>query len=492
MSRFISVALLAIIASASRCLPSCSFCYFFAFATLCYRVFKYGNFFDIPLFYFFFSAVVLHWVYIPLTFSNETKLFIPFSVVLLPLYISLYYFAFIKICNVIETILKDKLANKNNDLATVIKIVFIVSLSEYCVSNMFTGFPWINTVYCWATSDAMLQITSIIGSNLLSIITILCAVLLGLSARVNSKRYFLVAITPIMSFFIFGQVRLLNNPTETTSVKIRCVQGNISQDIKDDSSMNSYVYNSYKNLSINSKKDIDIMIWPEACIPWIYSNTSSKALESYVQDICSECNVFITGAIRKNDAGKYYNSVIAFFDGSSRVLYDKVHLLPFGEYMPLRSILNTSSIAGLVADFSPGTEKSTISIKGISPFQICICYESIFAQEFVRLNETEWILNITNDGWFKNSNENFQHNNISRILSVENGLPTIRVNNVGISSVFDAYGRCLLSTLRGGTTFFDTYLPSCIDRTFYSRNKRILDNIGYFIVFCLYLLAILL
>ena len=118
------------------------------------------------------------------------------------------------------------------------------------------------------------------------------------------------------------------------------------------------------------------------------------------------------------------------------------------------------SPSALISDFSCGNDRKTIHLEGIPGFQVCICYESIFSKEFSRNLDCEWILNITNDGWFGKANENFQHDNMSKIIAIEHGLPMVRANNYGISAVYDAYGRKIAEIKEQGV--ININLPKCL------------------------------
>jgi apolipoprotein N-acyltransferase len=238
----------------------------------------------------------------------------------------------------------------------------------------------------------------------------------------------------------------------------------------------------YERLSIKEDKKVDIIIWPEVCFPFVYSRKSNNVTCQYLNDVLNQCRYLITGIIRKNDSNEYFNSVMCFSKHSdSNVIYDKRHLIPFGEYMPLRRFIKLKSIASLISDFSVGTINKAANIQNLPSFQTLICYESIFSYEFRRDKDAKWILNITNDGWFGRSNENFQHNNISRVISVEHGLPMIRCNNYGISSVFDAYGRNIANVTEQG--YIDIGIPCEIKPTYYSKSPDFLYHISLLLLF---------
>lgn len=480
MNSTISI-ILAAVASLSRICPDCSYLYFVALIALSYRYYCADNKGTLPGFIVLFTLFTLHWIYIPFTFDDTTKFLAPFAVFILPLYISCYYWAVERFFSMLKS--------ASDSIYPCLRFVLVFALSELCCTHLLTGFPWMNSGYSWATDIVTLQITSVIGINALGIVMLLCAAVIGLALYEYTKtetfdfRKLIFSGAIITTILMFGKYRLSIAKTVYTDTSIRLVQASIPQDIKNSFSNYDDILELNKRLSLQRDK-VDLIIWPEACIPWIYSSTSEPVINKYLEEITKKCKYLISGAVVRTLDNLYYNSAIAFSANSSKnignIIYNKVHLLPFGEYMPLKEIIGLKSIASVISDFSFGQKKS-VQLNGIPKFQTCICYESVFEYEFIREKNTEWILNITNDGWYKTSNENFQHNNISRVLSVEYGLPMVRVNNLGISSVFDAYGRCIKHIPSGQVKALDIKLPACIDDTIYNKTK----NLAYILLIVL-------
>lgn len=476
----IKIITLAFFSSLSRTFPNCSMAFFVSLICLVAIItdkLKEGERIRYSLqgYAFFYSLFTLYWVYVPLTFSGNTLFLIPFAVVLLPLYISLYYL----ICGV----LLEKLHKTLADIPVLFTL--LISFAELICSHLFTGFPWMNTGYSFATDLTLLQIASIVGIKGVGVIILLAASSLGVAlyqyykTRTIAIKHIMLGTFIISFVFVFGLVRLNTAHCEDSDTTVRIVQGSISQNERSCKS-NKYVFDVYEKLSLQNSDNVDIIIWPEACFPWIYNDMSSEPISKCISRITDRCNLFVTGIIR-NKREKYYNSMIGFSKAGIQFTYDKVHLLPFGEYMPLKQYIGWSAIAGLISDFSAGAKNRTIS----AGFVPCICYESIFNDELEVTNNTQWALNITNDGWFGDSNENFQHDNISKVFSVEYGIPMVRVNNFGISSVYDAYGRrvCYIKTKIAEAK--DVKLPKRMSETFYSRFKNITYYCLMFILVCI-------
>ena len=175
----------------------------------------------------------------------------------------------------------------------------------------------------------------------------------------------------------------------------------------------------------------------------------------------SKGGLTITGALRSGIWGRVWNSLFAIDEGG-RVTgtYDKVHLVPFGEYVPFRRFLGFAKVTQGGRDFSPGAGLATMELKGLPPAGPLICYEVIFPGSVVAPNRRPgWLLNITNDAWYGLTAGPYQHFAAARLRAVEDGLPVVRVANTGISGVVDAYGRVLARLGLGTKGTLDSGLP---------------------------------
>jgi apolipoprotein N-acyltransferase len=176
--------------------------------------------------------------------------------------------------------------------------------------------------------------------------------------------------------------------------------------------------------------------------------------------------LIITGALRaqlrEGLPPSIWNSLLAVApDGEILGSYDKFHLVPFGEYVPMHDVLPfISKFTPGIQDFTAGPGPRTLRLPGLPPVGPLICYEIIFPGQVVdAADRPEWLLNLTNDGWYGISSGPYQHFVSARLRAVEEGLPVVRAANTGISGVVDPYGRVLAQTQLGETAVLDADLP---------------------------------
>ena len=207
--------------------------------------------------------------------------------------------------------------------------------------------------------------------------------------------------------------------------------------------------------------------------------------------------ILLVGAVRRSSVApvngvdpSYYTSVLVF-DGWANVLthYDKSHLVPGGEYLPLAWALEPlgfRKVVNLPEGFSPGAGPQSIAIPGAGFASLQICYESIFPNKIIDFeNRPDWIVNVTNDGWFGNSAGPYQHLAQMRLRAIEQGLPVARAANTGISAVIDPFGRYVEMTDLDKVDARDSRLPEKIQPTVYFYGKDGALFLGLFLVFLL-------
>jgi apolipoprotein N-acyltransferase len=220
------------------------------------------------------------------------------------------------------------------------------------------------------------------------------------------------------------------------------------------------------------------VIWPESAFPFLLTREPDALAQ--IADLLPEGTVLITGAVRAPEAPpgekitRAYNSVYVIdHDGSILSVYDKVHLVPFGEFLPFQNFLESLGIMQLTklpGGFIPGERRRAMSVPRAPRMLPLICYEIVFPDEAVPRGERPgWLLNVTNDGWFGISSGPYQHLQQARVRAIEQGLPLVRAANTGISAVIDPLGRIVKSLPLGTEGVMDASLPRRIDPPLYVR-----------------------
>jgi len=275
----------------------------------------------------------------------------------------------------------------------------------------------------------------------------------------------------LVAVWLGGTVRLALAPTpesesEAAAPQLRIVQPNVAQGVKWQNDKRTEIVARHLALSMQpSVRPLDLVIWPEAAMPFVIDEDPSVL--AYLTQGLPAGAVLITGAPRREQDGagqsRVWNSLQAVSaDGRLIATYDKHHLVPFGEYVPLRSLLNLDKITQGSFDFSEGPGPRTLALDGLPPLSPSICYEAIFPDGVVASDgpRPAWLLNLTNDGWFGISSGPYQHLASARLRAVEQGLPLIRAANTGISAAIDSYGRILRQLSLGAEGVIDVALPA--------------------------------
>jgi apolipoprotein N-acyltransferase len=295
----------------------------------------------------------------------------------------------------------------------------------------------------------------------------------------------LLGVAVLVGLGGWGALRLLRLPTQLVDkVHLRIMQPNLQQDVKFNYAARHEVINRYIALSNRASgpdspgmKDVTHLIWPESAFPFFLAREADALAQ--ITQLLPPNAVLITGAVRVAEpvnptAPAVYNSIYAIdHSGSIVALYDKVHLVPFGEYLPFERILARLGFQELTKQrggFLAGDRRRPIAIPGAPVALPLICYEIIFPDDVVpRGQRPGWIVNVTNDGWFGISTGPYQHLQQARIRAIEEGLPVVRAANTGISAVIDPLGRIVNSLPLGREGVIDSPLPRSVRAPLYAR-----------------------
>jgi apolipoprotein N-acyltransferase len=271
------------------------------------------------------------------------------------------------------------------------------------------------------------------------------------------------------------------------------MQPNLQQDQKFNYGAKDAVMRRYLALSSGAKASgepgetsglngITHLVWPESAFPFLLTREADAL--SQIAQLLPAGTVLITGAARADSDAtaqrpRVYNSVYVIdHDGAILSVYDKVHLVPFGEYLPFQATLERlglQQLTKLPGGFIAGDRRRTIESPRAPAFLPLICYEIIFPRQAVPPEaQPAWLLNVTNDAWFGFSPGPYQHLEQARVRAIEEGLPLVRAANTGISVVTDALGRTVNSLPLGAEGAFDSQLPRPIRQPLYARTGNAL------------------
>ena len=319
------------------------------------------------------------------------------------------------------------------------------TLADLARQFIGTGFPWNPFGSVWAfpgwAGDVMIQPAAWIGVPGLTLVTIILAAMPLLGWR------FVAGGGVVLAAWIgFGIHRLSQPVHPPPGVNVVLVQGNVPQTEKWDRSIAATVFDRYLSLTQQgvadalkqSATDPIVVVWPESASPYLLDRdvNARQAIWQASRPAAAD----IIGSIRFDQAGQAYNSMFVLNGPDSIAgIYDKWHLVPFGEFAPSWVPFAVQVVPG--RGFAFGSGPKTIHAPGVPAFGGLICYEAIYPAQLVdETDRPDWLVNITNDAWFGNSTGPRQHLVAARFRAVEEGLPLLRAANTGITAAFDALG----------------------------------------------------
>lgn len=336
-------------------------------------------------------------------------------------------------------------------------------------------FPWNPMAVVWTASEATLQFVALTGTAALSMLTVFAAALAVLLIT-DTRRWAQVAATatPLLLVAViygYGSWRFTYAVPPPTDLYLRVVQANIPQDAKWDPERLRTNFLSQVELSHEPAPTAPrITVWPESAVP--FSLEQDATVRGYIGQIARAGQGYVvTGSnhiVRTDDGGYVANNSIYVIgpDGEIETRYDKANLVPFGEFLPFRPVMNAiglHAVAASMGDFTPGPGRTTVELPGIPAFSPTICYEAAYPSDATDgTGRAEWLLNVTNDAWFGDSAGPRQHLALAEMRSVEEGLPLVRAANTGISVVTDAYGRVVGELGIDESGVIDGYLPAAL------------------------------
>jgi apolipoprotein N-acyltransferase len=382
-------------------------------------------------------------------------------------------------------------------------------LAEYARGHVLTGLPWNLIGYAILGGEATMQLAALFGVYALSLLAALlfvspAAIAAPEGSNLGGGRAAIALAASLLLLLgagtVWGAQRLAHADTAGTGIKVRIVQADIDQAEKWRPENSAEIFNDYLALTksgANGLSGVSLVVWPETAVPFLLAD-SPEAL-ALIAEALPEGTSLVVGSARLVEerdqtgaltATRIYNSLLVV-DDKGRVLggYDKIHLVPFGEYLPFQDFMESMGVmqlTGVRGGFSAGTGPRRLAVPGAPPAIPLICYEIIFPDEVADISPTRnptpienraadiserpgWMLNVTNDAWFGTSAGPYQHFQEARVRAVEQGLPLVRAANTGISAMIDPYGRILAEIGLGEKGAIDSELPKAGPQTPFVR-----------------------
>jgi apolipoprotein N-acyltransferase len=428
----------------------------------------------------------ISWIVNSLTFDDNFKIFIPFALILIPLFLSLFIAITILIVG----------PYLRFNFSSLILLAAGLGFSDYLRSKILTGFPWNLWGYSTSWANEVLQILNVIGlfSYNLLIITLFFFPLIAF-LKINPIKKLLsfsFILLAILVFYIFGNYeinknkKILNKIDEKIFVKIISpnfdLQYNINQNqIKER-------FEKLIRYSDPLKEQKTLFIWPEGVFSG-YSYNEISVFKNLISKNFTDKHLIIFGANRLDpDSGNFYNSML-LVDNNFEIVksYNKRKLVPFGEFLPLENLLNNFGLKKITegqGSFLKGTKKNNLKIDGLNILPL-ICYEAIFTELVQKSSkETNLIINISEDGWFGKSIGPDQHFTKSIFRAIENNTFFLRSTNKGVSAIIDNKGNIIkqLNRNEAGSIGFEVPLIKS------NKNK---NDLIFFILLITYLFIFL-
>lgn len=447
----------------------------------------------IGCFTFGYFLIALHWIVFSLHVNWGLYFYlIPFAIFALPFLFSLYHVFGFWVFPCAQTI-------RNPFVFS-----FLWTSLEIIRAEFLTGFPWASLGYMWTTILPVAQMASLIGPYGLSFFTIIWFALpyfLLSKGHTSFQKilYGLFVLVTMGGMWIYGATRL-QSVVDYSKTHIRLVQPNSPQEFRwTNEKMESQLEELVHLSTSPSKQPLQAVIWPEFSLP--LAPQVYPWMAGFIKQSIPDGGIFITNGFFYEQGLKgyhVYNAILAFGEGPQFInFYGKHRLLPFGEYIPFRSVIDAilpgqiHKMSGGMGDFMPGDGPKILKLPHLPPLLPMVCHEAIFSGAFQGedLVEVQWILALTNDGWFLKSLGPYQHLEMARMRAIEMGLPLVRVANTGITALIDPMGRTCGEIPYGIQSILDVTLPHPLkDRPFYAQkiHRDFYPNLAHFLELMLF------
>jgi len=442
-----------------------------------------------------FNAILVYWIpAVPAHYGNLSLGLSLLIYILLILFLALFWAFF---CLLFSKI------HQSFPKSIFVLAPFLWISFEYISTYFLTGFPWGLVGYSQYRNIYFIQLTAITGIYGISFVLILFQSLFVFSMNHRKKIYFFIGLALVFLIHLGGFLSAKKNPQTENSFTASVVQGNVSSDIYWNQISSQEIWNLFeRHMDLTRKAHWEgsrLIIWPEFSVPLCFSCSSDlyqdfeETLFEFVQETGSTLLLGTNETTRTPTDLNYHNTALCLSPYLSMTQYYKMHLVPFGEYTPYKKIFFfIEKMTHAIGDITPGTEYTLHQFEG-KKFGSPICYEIIFpnlVRKFVKKG-ANFLVTITNDGWYGKSSAPYQHFSIAVFRAVENRRYLLRAATTGISGIVDPYGRILVkSELMTQTHLTGNITPSHA-LTFYTKYGDILPVASLTLSVLFLILAIL-
>ncbi|MBO9448773.1 apolipoprotein N-acyltransferase [Tropicibacter sp. R16_0] len=347
-------------------------------------------------------------------------------------------------------------------------LICTLSLAEFARAYVFTGFPWAALAQIWVDTDVALLLAWV-GPHGLALITVTVGMAAGLLLVAPRRALWNAAPAAVFAVAIVG-VAATAPQVSGTGQTVRLIQPNAPQHQKWDPAFMPTFYERQIEYTAALPRP-DLIVWPETAVP-VWLETGGPALDRIV---AAADGAALALGIRRSEGSRIFNSMV-YLDPQGRIagVYDKHHLVPFGEYVPFGDLMARFGIYGFAANsgqgFSSGPGPELVSMGALGHALPLICYEAVFPQDINGANtRPEFLLQVTNDAWFGARSGPYQHLAQARMRAIEQGVPLMRAANTGVSAMIDPLGRITASLALGQAGYVDAELPAPLQPTLYAR-----------------------
>ena len=424
------------------------------------------------LFGFGYFVAGLWWLASPLLADPDFKWAVPLAVVGLPAFLAIFYGLAVALARLLWP----------DGLGRIAMLAVAFAILEWLRSFVLTGFPWNAIGYTAMPIPIMMQPVRLIGVEGM---TLLAVFVFAMPALLGTGKGAKIGI-PLAALLLAGDFgyghwamqRFAARPGKS-EISVRLVQPVTGLDEGDTDESRNAIFDKLLNLSKlppEGGKKPDLIVWPETSIPFIL--TEKQEAFTRLADLLHDKQTLIAGTVRAEDAGagsprRYYNSAYVF-DSEGQIVSaaDKVHLVPFGEYMPFADLLRSwgiDTIAALPGGYTAAVSPNLLTLPGGRQLYPLICYEAIFPDEIgPAAARASALINLTNDIWFGRTPGPYQHFHQAQVTAVELGLPMIRSANSGISAIIAADGQIISGA--------NIYTSGVVDSTFTLKSVSSLNS----------------